>query len=106
MKFEPRASLENRAMKKMTKASTVLGLVVAATVVGCKSSGSEPASTASGKTAKMEPMPMHTTTTPEPASMPTPPPPVATATVATPVLADKDMTHVLSKDEAYFTSTP
>ena len=94
-------------MKKMTKASTVLGLVVAATAIGCKSSESEPASTsASAKTAKTEPMPMHTTTAPESASTAASPPPAAAATVATPALADKDMTHVLSKDEAYFTSTP
>ena len=93
------------------KATTALGLIVAAAAAGCKSSTSEP-STAPAPAGAAE-MKAASETTMAPLSAGATPPPEAPAAaasaapaVATPALADKDMTHVLAKDEAYFSSAP
>jgi hypothetical protein len=93
---------------KLIKATTAMGLVVAAAAVGCKSSTSEP-STASAKStpapAAQPTAPTETTMAPvKTASAPTAAAP--TPAIAAPALAEKDMTHVLAKDEGYFSTTP
>src|SRR5687768_14403449 len=79
---------------KIASKSTVFALVIGAAVAGCKSDSSdEPTASKSGTVATTMTPPARTT---KPAAT------TSTPAVAAPALADKDMTHVLAKDESYY----
>jgi len=78
---------------KLIKAMTASGMIVAAAAVGCKSSTSEPSTQPAAASETSTMASVEANAAPAPA-------------VATPALAEKDMTHVLAKDEAYFSSMP
>ena len=86
---------------KLLKATTTFGIIMAAAAAGCKSSTSEPSTTSSTPTPTTKsPGPSETTMAPVTTAS------KSTPAIATPALADKDMTHVLAKDEAYFSTMP
>ena len=86
---------------EIAKASTVFALVIGAAVAGCKSDPSEEPTAA-----KSETMTETVASTPPPAPTAKPTATASTPAVAAPALADKDMTHVLAKDESYYTGMP
>ena len=86
---------------KIASKSTFVALMIGAAVAGCKSdSSSEPAASKSGTMTET----VATTTPPAPTTKPTAT--ASTPAVAAPALADKDMTHVLAKDESYYAGMP
>ena len=87
---------------KIASTSTVFALMIGAAVAGCKSDSSdEPTAATSGTMTETA-----ATTTPPPAPTTKPTATASTPAVATPALADKDMTHVLAKDESYYAGMP
>ena len=85
-------------MKHITTTTTLaLTLAAAAAVTGCASKSESPSSDASPGT-------METTGTAGTPSTMTPTTPAPAAAEA--AIAEKDMTHVVSKDESYFGSMP
>jgi hypothetical protein len=87
---------------RLIKATTAFGLIVAATVGGCSSSKSEPVATSTNAAPTTQPMASSGTTAMAPVKATSTPAPA----VAAPALGDKDMTHVVAKDEAYFSTMP
>lgn len=85
-------------MKHMTT-TTALAFTLAAAVTGCASKSESPSTDASPGTMETTGTTGTTTTTITPT---TPAPAAATETA----IAEKDMTHVVSKDESYFGSMP
>ena len=85
---------------RIANTSTFVALVIGAAVAGCKSDSEEPMASKSGA------MTEKTAVTSSPPAPTTPPADSASAPVAAPALTDKDMTHVVAKEEAYYTTMP